>query len=702
MNGLMRTDLAHSKQIPCLIAFIFFSAPLFAAHTNNDFPLPPRLLLGLSYGTNAFGEGDVMAPIWGTSEQFLHGDVKVKYGDDRAWLASVGLGVRKIYQCNAILGGYLFVDYNRTSDNNSSFTILNPGIEYITNVWDGHLNGYFPISHDKDVLNVFTGSQLGIPNSVFFSGHTQYDTAFNFIENVGPGTDVEFGYTFNHFEYLNRVRAFVGGYYFSPQYTSNIHGVEAGFEMPISHLWTFEVRDSYDNINKNTFLLTMRLSLGGVTQCTTPNIHDRILDRIPRHLGNLSNGDGIPSQKRLVRGNRVVLNNIWFFNPDTADGPLILQNGTYENPFFGLTQQRIDQINALAPGANFYLNSGTYLNPAQGLAFSFRNGQNVYGRTNNFAQLAQGNDRPLLNDSIFLEGNNNIYNLRVDGHSIIDLETGGITIPFQVGGLVRSFASGPVNIYNSDFNVTSTTNNAAGLVNNSNVTQLNVFNSSLTTSITNVAGSIAVGAANLHSGGFNLNNSFISASNVDVANNFSLTFGFVNDEAGLVNINNVIIMANLTHGGLVAGVLNNSTTGGGLGTMSINHATIQVTSNDAGITGGVFNQANNVDGISANVNVNNSNISLLSINNGGGQATGVFTSGTGIASVDSTLVTVSGDSGTLGGLVVGDATGTLNFKNSIISVNPSGTAVGSPTLNAGTLNNNGGNICFVNGVMVAC
>lgn len=299
MKESIRYNLIQKKQIPSLIALLFFSTPLFANEIKTDFPLPPRLYLGIAYGTTTFGEGDLLAPIWGNNNQIFHGDINLKYGDDKAWLASLGLGIRKVLGCDMILGGYLFVDYNRTAEN-SSFTVLNPGIEFIMTGWDGHINGYFPISRDKEVLNTFTGTQLGIPNSVFLRGQTPYDTVFDYMENIGPGADVEFGYTFNPFSFLDQVRAFLGGYYFAPQYASHIRGIEAGFEISLSHLLTMDIRDSYDNVNKNTFLLTFRVLLGGIEKCAYSEIHDLILERIPRHLGSLSDGDGIPSQKRLI------------------------------------------------------------------------------------------------------------------------------------------------------------------------------------------------------------------------------------------------------------------------------------------------------------------------------------------------------------------------------------------------------------------
>jgi hypothetical protein len=687
------------------LLFLLCSAPAFAVIDNSStiLLLPPRASIWGSSGTNTFGESDVMIPIWGNPNQTFYGDISGKYGDDRGWYASGGLGGRKIIH-NTILGAYLFTDYNKTPNANY-FTVVNPGIEFMNNQWDGHINSYFPVASQSDLMGIFTADQLGLPTTSLFRGHAEYAPLFDLVENVGPGVDLEIGRTFN-LSYLNRARVFVGGYYFDPKYTSEVNGVEAGFELPLKYQWaSVEVRDSYDNINHNTILLTLRFTLGGLDKRGEANIHDRMLDRIPRHIANLSNGDGIPSKKTIIDNGRTALirDNIWFFK---AAGTLSVVQGfqscTFEHPCFGFAQTQIDTINALSPNANFYLSSGTYNNPNLGLAFRLRNGQNVFGRTNDFSQIATGNNRPLLNDSLFLEGNNNVYNVRVNGQSQRNLETGGLLVPFQVGILARSFSTGIINIYNSDMNATSTTSNVIGFANNSAVAQVNIYNSNMTSSLTNAAGGISIGAGNLHPGSLNIYNSSIFNSNSDTTNNFNLSFGLVNNESGVVNISNSVISTNLVHGGLVAGVLNNSSLGLGLGTINITGSTISVTGDDVGLAGGVLNQANNFSGKSANVNINQSAISVTSNNNGGGIASGIMTTGDGTVSINNSVIYAAGNSGSISGIVVSDPNATANFQNTIISLITSGTAVGTPTQNAGTLNDNGGNQCFENGVVVPC
>lgn len=696
----------QEKKLNWLIFLLFSSPAVFSANngSNISFPLPPRVSIEGTSGTNTFGMGDAMVPLWGNPSQSFYGDIAAKYGDDKAWFLSAGAGARKIYN-QTILGMYFFGDYNKTQNANY-FKVLNPGIEFMTNQWDGHLNAYVPVGKRNKLMGVFPGSQGGMPTN-FFSGHTEYDKLFDLIENVGSGSDLEIGYTFSS---LNRTRTFAGGYYFNPKYTSNVTGFEVGLEMPLKYQWaSVEIRDSYDNVNHNTFVLTLRLTFGGLDKTAAPDIHDRMLDRIPRHLANLSTGDGIPSEKKFVDTGKitVVRDNIWFFNPDAPvfsvlRAESIFEECTFEHPCIGLNQTKIDEINAASPNANFYLSPGTYNNPDLGLGFNLRSGQNIFGRTSNFSQLATGTNRALLNDSLLLEGSNNVYNLRVNGQSVRMLSTGGAFFPFQVGMHVRSFAVGDVNIYNSEVIVNSSANNSFAIDNNSNVSALSIYNSAITSSNTNLAGSITIGAGNLRTGSLNISNSTISASNSDTVNNFNINFGVVNNESGLVNISNSSISLNSINGGLAAGILNNSTLGLGLGTINVDKTNIIVNANNVGLVGGVFNQANNIGGVSADININQSNISVTSNNNGGGTASGVLTSGTGTVSINNSQINGSGDSGSIFGIIVGSPAATVNFQDTTISLNTSGSAVGTPTQNAGTLNNNGGNECFENGIAVPC
>lgn len=700
----MQLKIKHRKKFAWLILVLCSIPTLTAANSNsnnNSFPFTPRVSIWGSSGSTTVGEGDAMVPFWGNPNQIFFGDGTVKYGESGSWLGSAGLGLRKIVHDTTLLGGYFFTDYNKTSDGNY-FTVINPGVELMTNQWDAHLNGYVPVGEKNAIMDVSTATQLNMPNLVFFTGHAEYDPVFNLIENVGPGVDAEVGYTFNPFS-LKRTRIFGGAYHFDPKYTSNINGVVAGIEIPFKYPQTsFEVQDSYDNVNNNTLLITLRINFGGLDKTGAPTIQDRMLDRIPRHLGTLDVGDGIPSQKKLraTGGALTLQDNIWFFNPGGT--PTFIQgfqNCTFEHPCLGLAQSQIDTINSLSPKANFYFSPGTYNNPLVGTAFSFYNGQNIFGRTSDFKQLATGNDRALLNDSILLNGNNDVYNIQVFANSELNVTTGGMTLPIHTGILATSSATGTINISNTSVTSIGTILNVAGVINNSPSATLNLNNSTVSTSLANKPAAVVIGIANTSSGTFNLNGSTITTTQSDTVNNFNVVFGAVNNENGTININNSTIQVNATNAGLTAGVLNNSTIG--LGTVNITGSTITTVADNSNLAAAVFNQANNLSGVGGTVNIDQSSLNVTSLNNLGGLAAGVFNTAQTTTNVSNSTINASGNDGIIAGFFNSDPLSTANLQNNIIAINLSGAAFGLPIINNGTLIETG-NQCFVNGMLIPC
>lgn len=680
------------KLIACLTAFFSF-IPLYAS--NLSIPPLPRITVSGNAGNLWFAETDALFPILNTPSGICFADVTGKYGNDNAWLLSFGLGSRNIVSDNALFGGYIFTDFNKTAYD-KYISVLNPGVEGMSNAWDFHMNAYFPLGKKSRKLSTFSGNE-NIPNSVFFAEHRQYSSVYNYLENVGPGYDLEVGKTLFSFR---RARLFSGIYYFSPQNSRQIMGIAAGFEAPLkASNFAIAIRDTYDNLNRNTFAVTLRYRFH--IDSTKTQIADRLLDDIPRHIASLRQGNGIPTRNSIVNtGNRIVIrDNIWFFNPGVSYTEV--QNYsycTYETPCYGLGQLQIDAINRLSPNANFYLSSGVYNNDS---SFNFHSGQNVFGRVPGFLQLADGVSRPLLTNSLIMNGNNNVHNLRIAGKSIAELEIGGAVEPFQIGILAASTSAGNNAIFDSEIDINSSDNNVIGISNDSNA-PLTISNTTVISQLKNLPAGIAVGIGNLGSGPLDVLASTVMVDNSDLANNFSQAVGLINNEAGIVSIVNTYIGANLNHGGLLAGVLNNSSLVGGLGTVNISHSVINANGADVMSVGGVVNQANNMAGESASVNINQSLITVTSNNVGGGLASGVISNGNGVVNIHDTVIKGSGDSGIIRGLVVDDSNATMNYENTLIGLLISNTAVGVPTLNVGVLNDKGRNQCFENGALLPC
>lgn len=399
--------------LPLIVSLLFTNlGSAYAMEFKSvSFPLVPRALIdgSNSNGDFLFTEGDAMLPLYGNRNEFFFADGFVKAGTEAGRVGSLGGGYRGIHN-NYLWGAYAFGDFNRLPKVRSHyFPVINPGLELMTNLIDVHLNGYLPVSSRERVTGVSLAEQLGMTQYISFAGHSQFDNLINVVEEIGKGFDGEIGLTLPE---TKRIRVFTGGYHFQFKDIKDINGVIGGVEMPINDRFSVLVRDSYDRVQKNTTLITLRLTLGGEKKEAIPEIHDRLLDPIPRHLGTWSTGSGIPSQQHYVNtGTRVqTRGNIWFFSG--SGGAFVTANGfancTFENNCApgSFTQANVNAINSIAPNANFYLSSGVYdslLGFGTGTLI-LNNGQSIYGRTPGFVSGGEA----LIQGSIMLTGNNNL------------------------------------------------------------------------------------------------------------------------------------------------------------------------------------------------------------------------------------------------------------------------------------------------------
>ncbi|KTD08245.1 inverse autotransporter beta domain-containing protein [Legionella jamestowniensis] len=398
------SGLSQKLSFLSLSLLAVYNSSLHAEFRPTSFPLIPRLSGEGYFGNRALGEFDGMVPIYGNQDGILYVDGLGKLGSDDGYLGSIGGGLRGIHN-NYLWGAYVFGDYNRTS-RGQHFPVVNPGLELMTNYLDIHVNGYFPTTKQKSE-GIFLGSDLGTTQYISFTGHSQFDSLINVVEEVGNGVDGEIGLTLPE---TRNLRLFGGGYHFAPQNTSDINGIVGGVEVPINHNLTVAFRDSYDNVQKNTALFTVRFTLGGIKKSEQPTVRDRLLDPIPRHLGTWDTGSGIPSQQAYLNtGVRVLTrDNIWFFSG--TGSPFVAANGfgncTFENNCLdsSFNQPTLDAINTISPNANLYIGPGTYGNigtttspssiTAMATSLLTLDGQSLYGRSIDFktgqAQILQG------------------------------------------------------------------------------------------------------------------------------------------------------------------------------------------------------------------------------------------------------------------------------------------------------------------------
>lgn len=422
--------LASSLSLALILASNAQATALPPHHSTNIKNLPtffpamtPRFTLAGGTGDFSYTHGDFMAALFGSNNGIAFIDAQGKFGHDNAWFGSLGLGAREIIDNKSILGVYIFGDRSE-SGNNNLFWDVSPGIEWMNNVWDAHINGYFPVGDTQRNSGLYYGDQIGISKYVSFSGHAEYDALFRVGESVGTGVDSEVGYTIPH---TNRLRVFVGGYYFDPRNAEHILGGLAGIQVQMSQHVLVRVDDSYDNDHHNTFMASLILRFGGPSKTGTPDIHDRLLDPIPRNLGSRRTGMAIPSKQTASvvnhGGTLKEHGDIWFFSPNGQPfNPALGANqGTINNPLAGssFTQGTVNSIHGLTAGALLYFKPGDYpINNSLGTngnRIQFFNGQSLYGRTSDYSLPASSSNRPLFTGGFNVTGHNTLSDFNLTG-----------------------------------------------------------------------------------------------------------------------------------------------------------------------------------------------------------------------------------------------------------------------------------------------
>lgn len=281
---------------------------------DHYIPLTPHFYVQGNFSHFGFGEADFLFPAYGNPDQMFFLDATAKVHNANFWMGSFGLGFRELWG-PLIFGDYLFVDQNST--NIGHYTVINPGLEYMSNCIDAHVNGY---------INVGDRDNTSHRNIVFQLNQYPFFKSFDLVERAGNGADAIIGYTIPN---AYRARVFGGGYWFGfrkkdshdnidirnnniinrngLQITNenfksdHVRGIVGGIEVPVTtQHFVIGIQDSYDNENENTFVFTLRIAFGGVPKCEIPDIHDRMVDPIPRHLGALAYGTGIPTQIKKI------------------------------------------------------------------------------------------------------------------------------------------------------------------------------------------------------------------------------------------------------------------------------------------------------------------------------------------------------------------------------------------------------------------
>jgi hypothetical protein len=524
-----------SNKIILAFSLVFIAETAFATEFGkmqiSASPYIPRIYLSGYGGTNWLGQLDLLAPIFVRDNKnlFLYGQGRLankeEDSEDNTWVGSFGLGYRQMFgdkQAQTffspfILGGYLFADYNNSPIGNNFWTI-SPGLEAMGNKWDMRINGYFPVGSVKWNDTKYA-SQMGNYGYTYFTGHEQYDHLFQNTEQAADyGFDAEIGYQI--FEVWHTpIKVFLNGYHFSAD--ENINGIGGKITWDPWHYLTLSLNDSYDNAQKNTFTVGLRIKLSVARNYLDQPANDsqlqaRLYEPVDRNFGTIGIANTLQSAKTTMDlGPQLETANIWFFAPNNSSAmssdSKTSQLGTYENPYNSsyLNQITVNQI-AQTSGSNpsyLYLAEGTYNTNSN---LELHANQNLYGRSEDFTAPATGAARPTIYGALTLDGNNvvdsvNLFNVNQQFADAITVNSGsdnvilnnisvGLTGDDALLNLSETYKTG---IYMTNAKVT---------VNNSTI---NAYAYGAATPTDNID---AYGVFMLSGGNLNLNNTTIKSS----------------------------------------------------------------------------------------------------------------------------------------------------------------------------------------------
>ncbi len=485
------------KKSVCLHALILMGISMNANSTNNsqnnaqDWGRVQTSAAAISGGLLGVFGGDAMIPLYGNQDQMIFGDVMGDYATDDTYSISPGAGFRKVYN-NQIFGAYLFGDYQQTSLT-EQFWDLSPGIEWMNNRWDAHVNGYFPLETKQQDGSNFFLSTTGDESQVSFETgtHNQYDELVTPYAVIGNGVDAAIGYSFEGLKPNLRSRVYVGGYYYQPPSDDNVDdipGVTAGFEQPVTNNLKVSIFNSYDQVSDYHVGVSLTMTFGGQSNIFSNDVHTRMLDPVQRHVGIIDTGAGTYDQQTLEdAGTALQYDNIYFVSTTGSDSA----DGTYGSAML-LDQTSVDAIDTDSPegsriyiqggaDANYNINSSTgsteTLNGTPTSGLYVHSNQEFYGRSSDYTTTATSAEQPVItvdgangyNGFILGESGENVFSDLTIVDTIVHQDNTGIlmfnnTADDETLSLVNTsvsgFSRGVLVLNNNIGNITVNTENA--------------------------------------------------------------------------------------------------------------------------------------------------------------------------------------------------------------------------------------------------
>ncbi|MFA6409324.1 MAG: hypothetical protein WCW01_04030 [Gammaproteobacteria bacterium] len=396
-----------------ILVFCCFSPITFADLHLERFQLKPTATLETLSGDATIARLQSLLPLAGNTEEIWFTALDGKIGlNNNGWMLGLGSGLRKVY-LEKIFGAYFFADYSATPSHNKIW-IFNPGVEMLGNIWDLHLNGYFPSQSSVENKTFSQGfaSDYNHNRYLSFTEHKEFDNPATLETSshtdFATGLDFTLGYSFPN---LENFKISLGAYHFTTKHNGNIHGALAHLSYKLNDHVSLEVRESYDNWQHNRILVGLNFTLSGLDSNAKKawGLSAHLLDPIENNNSVISNGYATFSktsrEKKITISKENVLahDKVWFIGGE-QDG-----DGSHEHPWANLTQENIDIVSkSNMPETRIYLAPNNYTS-----RILLPQGVSLMGRNSDYTKINSLDQRPLLFGSLELSGNNRLDSIEL-------------------------------------------------------------------------------------------------------------------------------------------------------------------------------------------------------------------------------------------------------------------------------------------------
>lgn len=400
------------RNLPSLLAASILSGISLACAEDEPsrfrlLPQSPRISLQTNINHRLLHnfEADGFLPLWRQPNHLFFTSLQARYNGNHAGFVGLGVGLRyQLNPANLIWAAHCFIEHTWPTQG-QGFSLISPGVQVGNRYLSLGLNGYLPINKKQRLAALGWDNQ---PESIHFKGHQQYNYRYDAITATGPGFDILLS---KHFHHFGRRLTLSGGAYYFKLPVHRIWGLTTGFAYPISPNLHLRVTATYDNMQRYTAELGLRIQFGN--QDHSRRIYQDHLEGTPqRHLVSRAHGTALPivqyQEKR--QHPEVQVDNIWFFsdqassNTDSIDA----SNCTAERicSIQQVITQNLEKIATISPNANLYVTGKQAFSSAADTPIALQPGQSLLGRSTDFKDAADLQNLPLFHAAFNLKGHN--------------------------------------------------------------------------------------------------------------------------------------------------------------------------------------------------------------------------------------------------------------------------------------------------------